>query len=161
MKDFKIAILGCGTVGGGVARILLDLQSELAGRSSQKILLVKIIELLPKKASDRFGIPMKFFAGGKDKLSISEANRFIDEVIESDNIDLVVETIGGSNDYIEQLAIRILDAGKHLVTANKALLAQRQASEAIAFVRVGTRKIDHQTGLRRRQSATEAVAKRR
>jgi homoserine dehydrogenase len=125
MKDFKIAILGCGTVGGGVARILLDLQDELNHRSKHNIKLITIVELFPHKAADRFELPIDLFAGKGKKLNSQEAAKYIDEVIQSDDIDLVVETIGGSNDFVEQLAVRILNAEKHLVTANKALLAER------------------------------------
>ena len=125
MKDFKIAILGCGTVGGGVAKILLDLQSELNDRTNKPVKLIEIVELSPKKAIERFDLPIDLFAGNGEELSAAQASKFIDEVIQSDNIDLVVETIGGSNDFVEQLAVKILNAGKHLVTANKALLAER------------------------------------
>jgi homoserine dehydrogenase len=65
------------------------------------------------------------FAGKGEELSSQDAAVYIDEVIQSDNIDLVVETIGGSNDFVEQLVVDILNAGKHVVTANKALLAER------------------------------------
>ncbi len=128
MKDFNIAILGCGTVGGGVAKILLDLQSELNDRTNKPVKLMKIVELFPKKAVARFGLPVDLFAGNGEELSSAEASEYIDEVIQSDDIDLVVETIGGSNDFVEQLAVRILNAGKHMVTANKALLAERGTS---------------------------------
>ena len=50
---------------------------------------------------------------------------FIKEIISSDEIDLVVETIGGTSDFVYNLCLKILNSGKHLVTANKALLAER------------------------------------
>ncbi len=125
MKDFNIAILGCGTVGGGVARILLDIQEKLSDRASKNIRIAKIVELEPAAASARHSIPIEYFAGGGNSISPDEAGRYIDEILSDPSISLVVETIGGSNDFVENLAIRILNAGKHLVTANKALLAER------------------------------------
>ncbi len=47
------------------------------------------------------------------------------KLLTSDEIDLVVETIGGTSDFVYQLCLDILNSGKHLVTANKALLAER------------------------------------
>ncbi|MBN2522075.1 MAG: homoserine dehydrogenase [Bacteroidales bacterium] len=128
MKDFNVIILGCGTVGGGVARILCDMQEVLSSRVSGHINLKKIVDLDPKTAIDRFGIAPELFCGGGRSLTKDQADKYIKELIESDDIDLVVETIGGSNDYVEELAIRICNAKKHLVTANKALLAERGKS---------------------------------
>ena len=56
-------------------------------------------------------------------MTLAEAGQYIDEIITSDDIDLVVETIGGKSDFVHDLCIRILNSGKHLVTANKSLLA--------------------------------------
>ncbi len=54
-----------------------------------------------------------------------KAKNYINEIITSDEIDLVVETIGGKSDFVYNLCLEILNSGKHLVTANKALLAER------------------------------------
>lgn len=125
MKDFNVAILGCGTVGGGVARIMLDMPEDLSKRASGNIKLSKIVEIAPKSASKRFDIPLDLFCGNGSDLTVADANAHIDEIISSKEIDLVVETIGGSNDFIENLVVKILNSGKHVVTANKALLAER------------------------------------
>jgi homoserine dehydrogenase len=125
MKDFNVAILGCGTVGGGVARIIGDLQPTLSERASKKINLKKIVDLNPKAAIERFGLSARDFCGGGRDLTGEEATKYTKELIESEDIDLIVETIGGSNDYVEKLAIDICNSKKHLVTANKALLAER------------------------------------
>jgi homoserine dehydrogenase len=121
----NIAILGCGTVGGGVAKILTEIEKTLMLRAGEKISLKKIIELYPRQASEKFNLPLDLFCGGGKDLTKEEAEKYIDEIIHSHEIDLVVETIGGSNDYIFNMAIRICNAKKHLVTANKALLALR------------------------------------
>ena len=65
-----------------------------------------------------------FVEGGKD-LSGTEAYQYIQEIISSKEIDLVVETIGGKSDFVYNLCLDILNSGKHMVTANKALLAER------------------------------------
>jgi homoserine dehydrogenase len=125
METINIAILGCGTVGGGVAQILSEIENDLAIRANKKLVLKKIVELDPAKASERFSVPMNLFCGNGKELTSAEANKYIDEIIASDDIDLVVETIGGKSDFVHDLCIRILESGKHLVTANKALLAER------------------------------------
>ena len=125
MDTLNIAILGCGTVGGGVAQILTEINNELSLRAGTKIVLKKIIELCPAKASERFNIPLDLFCGGGKDLSGAEANEYIKEIISSDEIDIVVETIGGKSDFVYNLCLDILNSGKHLVTANKSLLAER------------------------------------
>lgn len=125
METINIAILGCGTVGGGVAQILSEIENDLAIRANKKLVLKKIVELDPAKASERFSIPLNLFCGNGKDLTSADANKYIDEIIASDDIDLVVETIGGKGDFVHNLCIRILESGKHLVTANKALLAER------------------------------------
>ncbi len=128
MNDFNIAILGCGTVGGGVAKIVLEMADDLNVRAGKRVTLKKILELKPAEAINRFQIPANYFCGGGKALSKEEAGQYIKEILDDQDIDLVVETIGGSNDFIENLAISVCHAGKHLVTANKALLAERGTS---------------------------------
>ncbi len=125
METINIAIIGCGTVGGGVARIILDMQEELATRAGKKIILKKIVELFPSIAIKRFNIdPSNFCGNGKD-LNPDEAFSFINEILHSEEIDLVVETVGGKGDFVHRLCMDVLSNKKHLVTANKALLAER------------------------------------
>lgn len=125
MDTLNIAILGCGTVGGGVAQIISEINSDISKRAGTKIVLKKIVELCPAVASKRFNIPLDLFCGGGKDLSGAEANQYIQEIIASDEIDLVVETIGGKSDFVYNLCLDILQSGKHLVTANKSLLAER------------------------------------
>jgi len=123
-KPFKVAVLGCGTVGGGVARIIGDLQEDLERRAERRIELVKIVDLFPGKSAERHGIPLALFAGSGADLTPAEAGKAIEGILADPAIDLVVETIGGSSPAILDLCDRILKSGKHLVTANKALLAK-------------------------------------
>jgi len=125
MKALNIAILGCGNVGGGVARILTELKEELSLKASCNLELKKIVELCPEISMKKFNLPEHLFCGGGKELTKEEASGYIDEVINSDDIDIVVETIGGSDDFINNTAINICKSKKHLVTANKALLAER------------------------------------
>ncbi len=121
MKDFNIAIIGCGNVGGGTAQILLELKEDLAVRAGRKITLVKIVTMYPEVSMARWKFPKELFAGG-DKQEDCEAA--INAILADKNIDLIVETIGGDSDYMAELHRRILKAGKNLVTANKSLLAK-------------------------------------
>ena len=126
-SSFKVAILGCGTVGGGVARILLDLQKDLCRRSGRSIELACIVDLFPAKAAERHGIPANLFAvppgASLSALNGEQAAQAIDGILADKDIDLVVETIGGSSERMLKLCTDILKSGKHLATANKALLA--------------------------------------
>lgn len=127
MEKLNIAILGCGTVGGGVATILSEMNGQLQERADSELELKTIVEINPDAASKRFNIPLDKFSGGGKELSIVEASEAIKDVIASEEIDLVVETIGGTSDFVHQLCLDIVNSGKHLVTANKAMLAERGA----------------------------------
>jgi homoserine dehydrogenase len=123
MKPFNIAILGCGTVGGGVAKILLEMNNKLKTRTDSEIILKKIVELFPENAVKRFDLPKGLFCGGGKNLKTEEVKKYIDEIMESKEIDLVVETIGGTSLDLLSTIKKVLDSKKHLVTANKAMLA--------------------------------------
>ena len=121
--SFQVAILGCGTVGGGVARILLEQRDALRARTGQGIELATIVDLFPARSSESHGVPRELYAGGADELTPEQASAEIERVLADDSIDVVVETIGGSGQGILDIARSVLESGKHLVTANKALLA--------------------------------------
>jgi len=125
MKVFKVAILGCGTVGGGVARILLDDGAMLENRSGMRISLAKILDIFPEASAKRHGIPRGLFCGEGAELDAERAARELKDILADPSIDLVVETIGGSSASILETVVSVLDSGKHLVTANKALLAKQ------------------------------------
>ncbi len=107
------------------AQIITQINEDLSVKAKSRIVLKKIVELSPLKASERFNIPLEFFCGEGRELTGSEANQYIKEIISSNEIDVVVETIGGKSDFVYNLCLDILNSGKHLVTANKALLAER------------------------------------
>jgi homoserine dehydrogenase len=120
---FRVAILGCGTVGGGVARILLDQAQALRDRAGSEMELARIVDLFPGPSSERHGIPRALYAGEGAELTPAQASEEIERVLSDPEIDLVVETIGGSGESILRTTRAALEHGKHLVTANKALLA--------------------------------------
>ena len=128
MGNFNIAVLGCGTVGSGVAKILLDLENELEIRSNHKIALKKIVDLFPQKSAQSYNLPLNLFCGSGKDLSKDEASKYINEIINDKNIHLIVETIGGTSDYVLNIILDSLKAGKHVVTANKAILAEKGSS---------------------------------
>lgn len=125
MKTLNIALFGCGTVGGGVAKIFAEIGSELVERAGVQLNFKKIVSLNPQEAVDRFGLAKELFAGGGKEITPEESNSYIKEILASDEYDLVIETIGGTGDFVYNLCLEVVNSGKHLVTANKALLAER------------------------------------
>ena len=109
-SNINIGIIGWGTVGSGVVRILLN-QSEFM-RKSEKISLTlrRIADLDITTPRDTDVDP---------SLLTTDAH----DVISDPDIDIVVETIGGVK-VAGKLIRSALEAGKHIVTANKAVLAQ-------------------------------------
>jgi homoserine dehydrogenase len=108
MKPFRIAIAGLGTVGGGVVKALATRGDDLSTRAGRKLELVAMSARDAKKAR---GFTLTNFAADPLKLASSDA-------------DLVVELIGGEEGVARQLVETALANGKHVVTANKALLAK-------------------------------------
>jgi homoserine dehydrogenase len=103
-------MLGCGVVGGEVARLIVANQKDLTARSGAKLDLVKIgVRNLARSNV------------AKDLLTTD-----LESIVKDKNIDLIIEVIGG----IEPARTLILEAfanGKSVVTANKALLAKHGA----------------------------------
>ncbi len=102
----KIAILGCGTIGAGVAHLLLDHGGLIASRLGTSPELCHIVDI----------------AELEDPRLEALRSSAVERVLEDPAIDLVVETIGGigvAYDYTS----RCLRAGKHVVTSNKDLVA--------------------------------------
>jgi len=104
-----VGIVGFGTVGSGVARILLENAALIRRRVGVPIELVRIADL--DVTRDR-GIILP------PGLLVNDAK----QVLNDPTIDIVVELIGGY-DFAKRLILDAIAAGKHVVTANKALLA--------------------------------------
>jgi homoserine dehydrogenase len=117
MKQINIGLLGCGTVGTGVAKLLIENKELLTARVGSYLNLKWIADL--DTQSDR-GI---VFPEG---VFISDAEK----VVNDPEIDVVIEMIGGEG-AAKDLILKAIDNGKHIVTANKALLAS-QGNELFA-----------------------------
>ena len=109
MNAIQVGLLGCGTVGTGVARLLLENQDIIRARLGAALHLKYVADL--DTTSDRGLV----FPPG---VFISDARRAIDDP----EVDIVVEMIGGTA-FAREIIQAAIAAGKHVVTANKALLA--------------------------------------
>ncbi len=107
--SIKVALLGFGTVGTGVVRILQNNETLLAQRLGAKLELKKVVDL--DTTSDR-GVT----------LPEGVLTDNVEEVFADPEIQVVIELIGGY-EPARAFVLRSLEAGKHVVTANKALLA--------------------------------------
>lgn len=106
-NSIKLAILGLGTVGTGVVHLLQDNLAELKRRSGRDIV---ITEVGTRRQRDDIDPSIK---QSDDLFSIAE----------SDNVDIVIELIGGTT-TAKEVITHAIKHGKHVVTANKALLAE-------------------------------------
>ncbi len=109
MKTIQIGILGFGVVGAGVAKLLKEKKQLLEARTGARLNLKAIADI--DTTTDR-GIDLT------DTLLVNDAAM----VINDPDIDIIVELIGGST-VAKDFILRSLQSGKHVVTANKALLA--------------------------------------
>lgn len=110
MQHINVGIIGFGTVGAGAVEILLQNRDIIHNRVGFPVVLKRIADI--DTDSDR-GIPIE-----QDVLTTDAM-----DVINDPEIDIVVELIGGieqAKDYI----LKAMENGKHVVTANKALLAE-------------------------------------
>jgi len=104
----KIAIAGLGTVGGGVIKALASRRTLLAAQAGREL---EIVAVSARDASKRRDFDVKTFVADPLALVKSDA-------------DVVVELIGGEEGVALHLVEAALENGKHVVTANKALLAK-------------------------------------
>ena len=103
---FNIAILGFGTVGSGVYEVIKENNALLKQKTGEDIAVKKILDI-------------REFAGSEwESLVVHD----IKEIIEDDDIDVVVETMGGTSPAFEFVRDALI-SGKHVTTSNKALVA--------------------------------------
>jgi len=109
MKPINVGLLGIGTVGGGTFNVLKRNEEEITRRAGRPIRITTVadmnLELARKVAGDSVRLTADAFA-----------------VVTDPEIDIVVELIGGYG-VARELVLAAIDNGKHVVTANKALLA--------------------------------------
>ena len=109
MKQINIGLLGCGTVGTGVARLLLEKKDMIGSRVGARLNLARVADI--DVTTDR-GIRFEPGVMTSDAMA----------VIEDPQIEIIVEMIGGET-IAKDLMLAAIENGKHIVTANKALLA--------------------------------------
>ena len=109
MKPIQVGLLGIGTVGGGVFTVLDRNQEEITRRAGRGIQIRTVADLDTKRAEE--------LVKGRAKV-VNDAKL----VVNDPEIDVVVELIGGYG-IAKELVLAAINNGKHVVTANKALLA--------------------------------------
>jgi homoserine dehydrogenase len=109
LSPIRVGLLGIGTVGTGTFNVLRRNQEEIRRRAGRGIEITMVADLDVARA--------RAVAGSGVRV-VSDAR----QVIASPDIDIVVELIGGCG-IARQLVLEAIAAGKHVVTANKALLA--------------------------------------
>jgi homoserine dehydrogenase len=112
-EPLGIALIGCGTVGGGVARLLREQSERLAVRAGRPLVLRRVVVRDPDKPR-----PIEL---PRDLVTTD-----LQSVLRDPHIHVGVELVGGV-DWARHAVLSLLAAGKDVVTANKALLAQHGA----------------------------------
>ena len=109
MKPIQVGLLGIGTVGGGTFTVLSRNEAEITRRAGRPIRITQVadknIELAKQVTGGKVAVTDDAFA-----------------VVNNPDIDIVVELIGGYG-VAKELVLKAIENGKHVVTANKALLA--------------------------------------
>ena len=109
MKPINVGLLGIGTVGGGTFNVLSRNEAEITRRAGRPIRITKVadknLELARQVTAGRAQVTDDAFS-----------------VVTDPDIDIVVELIGGCG-IAKELVLKAIANGKHVVTANKALLA--------------------------------------
>ena len=109
MKSIKVGLLGIGTVGSGTFNVLTRNQEEIVRRAGRGIEITMVAARNTARATE--------LTNGQVKV-VGDANL----VVNDPEIDIVVELIGGY-DVAKELVLKAIANGKHVVTANKALIA--------------------------------------
>jgi homoserine dehydrogenase len=110
MRPINVGLLGIGTVGGGTWDVLGRNADEIQRRAGRAIRIVRVADKDSKRA--------RRLVDGKAKIT---PDAF--EVVRAPDVDIVVELIGGTT-VAKDLVLEAIGRGKHVVTANKALLAK-------------------------------------
>jgi len=114
MDEIKIALLGLGTVGSGVVKVLESHGAEMQERAGCRLVLRRVADAdltRPREGLDLGRLPL-----------VGDANRVLDDP----EVQIVIELVGGL-EPARTFILKALASGKHVVTANKALLAHHGA----------------------------------
>ena len=110
MKPINVGLLGIGTVGGGTFTVLERNAAEISRRAGRAIAITVVADKDLKRANE--------IVKGRAKVIDDAA-----AVVNDPNVDIVVELIGGTG-IAKHMILNAISNRKHVVTANKALLAQ-------------------------------------
>ena len=122
MKEIKVGLIGFGTVGKGLAEVLLSQRERLIRRTGMTIRLAGVADHGATAMPERFAdIPL---------------TRDAAQLINDPEIDIIVELIGGI-EPAKTFVMQAIASGKHVVTANKALLSQEGADIFAAAAKQG------------------------
>lgn len=110
MKEINFGVIGFGTVGSGVVKLFIENKEEIEKRLNFKLNLKKVADKLLKSKE-----------GVKVPKSMLTADAY--EIIKDKDIDIVVELVGGTG-IAKTFILDAIKEGKHVVTANKALLSE-------------------------------------
>jgi homoserine dehydrogenase len=113
-KEFGVGVVGAGVIGGGVVTALVDKSDSLADRAGVGLRFVRVADI-DEGVPDRLGIDRSLFTTDAQSL------------IADPQVDIVVELVGGE-DVAKEIVLKAFSEGKHVVTANKLLIA-KHASE--------------------------------
>ncbi|TMH49397.1 MAG: homoserine dehydrogenase, partial [Betaproteobacteria bacterium] len=111
MQPMRVGLLGLGTVGRGTWTVLNRNAEEISRRAGRPIRITRIATRAPENA--------RALLQGTDSV---EVNADVDALVRSPDVDIVLELIGGI-EPARSLMLQAIALGKHVVTANKALLA--------------------------------------
>ncbi|MGA1271099.1 MAG: homoserine dehydrogenase [Burkholderiaceae bacterium] len=109
MKNLRVGLLGVGTVGGGSFEVLWRNQHEITRRAGCEIRITRVADMDLAKAKALVG----------DRAEVCDDGFLI---VNDPDIDVVIELVGGYG-VAKSLVLAAIEQGKHVVTANKALLA--------------------------------------
>jgi homoserine dehydrogenase len=109
LPPLQVGLMGIGVVGSGVFNVLTRNQEEILRRAGRGIEITMVADLDTARAQAAVGPVVKV---------VNDARA----IIANPDIDIVIELIGGYG-AARQLVLEAIEAGKHVVTANKALLA--------------------------------------
>jgi homoserine dehydrogenase len=115
-EAFKVGLIGCGTVGQGVAALIAAEADEIERKTGVRLELARVADKDPAQAQ-KAGVPA-------ERVTTNAAELFADP-----SLSAIIELVGGTG-IAREFVLKALEAGKDVVTANKALLSRPAAAAA-------------------------------